>query len=62
MIRAHLPPADRDRIRNEVVDLLAAAHPGDPNHPATWPAYAALVPHVFATGDAVDAHPGLGAC
>jgi DNA-binding SARP family transcriptional activator len=58
VIRAHLPPADRDRIRNEVVDLLAAAHPGDPNDPATWPAYAALVPHVFAIGDAADAHPG----
>ncbi|WP_395725429.1 FxSxx-COOH system tetratricopeptide repeat protein [Nakamurella sp.] len=58
VIRAHLPPDDRDRIRNEVVDLLAAAHPGDPNDPRTWTEYAALVPHVFATGDAVDAHPG----
>jgi hypothetical protein len=58
VIRAHLPPADRDRIRAEVVDLLAAAHPGDPNDPVTWPAYADLVPHVFAIGDAVDAHPG----
>lgn len=58
VIRAHLPPAERDRIRAEVVELLAVAHPGDPNDPVTWPAYAALVPHVFAIGDAADAHPG----
>lgn len=58
VIRAHLPPAERDRVRGDVVDLLAAAHPGDPSDPATWPDYAALVPHVFAIGEAADDHPG----
>jgi DNA-binding SARP family transcriptional activator len=59
VIRSHLEPDERTRVRDEVVDLLAAAHPGDPADPATWPGYAALVPHVFALGAAGDPHPGV---
>jgi len=58
VIRSHLAPAERSEVVADVVDMLAAAHPGDPNDPSTWPHYARLAPHVFAVGAAADRHPG----
>jgi DNA-binding SARP family transcriptional activator len=57
VICSHLPPDERRSVRADVVDMLAAAHPGDPNDPATWSGYAALVPHLFAVGAAADPNP-----
>jgi TIR domain/Tetratricopeptide repeat len=47
--------ADRQQATTDrVLGLLAAAHPGDPNDPASWPAYARLAPHVLVTSPLGD--------
>ncbi len=48
-IRQQLPPEEQQVTAGQVVTLLAAATPGDPHDPSTWPSYAALAPHVLAT-------------
>jgi hypothetical protein len=54
----HRLPADRQQATAErVVALLAAACPGDPEDPASWARYAALVPHVLATALLADHDP-----
>jgi hypothetical protein len=40
-----------------VIALLAAADPGDPDAPPSWPAYAQLTPHVLATARLGDHDP-----
>jgi hypothetical protein len=46
----HQLDADRQQATAErVLALLAAASPGDPEDPASWVAYAQLVPHVLVT-------------
>src|SRR5205814_112017 len=46
----HQLPADRQQATAEqVVALLAASAPGDPENPASWAGYAQLAPHVLAT-------------
>ena len=56
-------PADRQRdTAAEVLGLLVAAAPGDPEDPLGWAGYARLAPHVLATapsGDPVPAARGL---
>jgi hypothetical protein len=44
-------------MTDRALALLAAAHPGDPNDPASWRAYARLAPHVLATSPLGDDHP-----
>ncbi|MGR6963211.1 FxSxx-COOH system tetratricopeptide repeat protein [Geodermatophilus sp. URMC 61] len=57
VIRQQLP-ADREHtIRQQVVALLAAASPGDPELPASRPAYARLAAHVLATAQLADSSP-----
>jgi hypothetical protein len=47
--------ADRQQATTDrVLGLLGAAHPGDPNDPASWPAYARLTPHVLVTSPLGD--------
>ncbi len=56
----HQLPADREHtIRQQVVALLAAAYPGDPEDPASWTTYARLAPHVLATAPIGD-HSSTG--
>jgi hypothetical protein len=57
VIRQQLPPDRAQATAERVVALLAAASPGDPEDPANWPAYAALVPHVLATAPLGDSSP-----
>jgi hypothetical protein len=46
----HQLDADRQQATAErVLALLAAASPGDPEHPASWVVYAQFVPHVLVT-------------
>ncbi|MGY1672958.1 FxSxx-COOH system tetratricopeptide repeat protein [Geodermatophilus sp. SYSU D00710] len=46
----HQMPGDRQQATAErVVALLAAAAPGDPEDPVSWPGYAQLAAHVLAT-------------
>ncbi len=54
VIRGHLDPPERTAVAADVAAMVAAAHPGDPNLPTSWPGYAALAPHVFALGAAAD--------
>jgi DNA-binding SARP family transcriptional activator len=54
VIRQRPPAAQRQATVDRVLTLLAAAHPGSPNDPATWSAYAELAPHVLATGPLGD--------
>jgi hypothetical protein len=62
VIRHQLPREHQQATAQHVVALLAAAHPGNPEDPATWPGYAQFVPHVLATtmlGDHSSAHRQL---
>ena len=43
-IRLRIPAADRSGIGAAAAELLARAHPGDPNDPAHWPDYARARP------------------
>jgi class 3 adenylate cyclase len=49
VIRHQLPPDRQQATAQQVMELLAAACPGDPQDPANWAAYAELAPHVLAT-------------
>ncbi|WP_377271670.1 FxSxx-COOH system tetratricopeptide repeat protein [Peterkaempfera sp. SMS 1(5)a] len=50
-------------IQNDLVAILVAASPGDPELPATWPQWAALTTHLIATltalGDRAELRPTL---
>ncbi|NNN38263.1 tetratricopeptide repeat protein, partial [Streptomyces sp. S3(2020)] len=48
-----------DAVQDDVVALLTAVDPGDPELPATWPHWAALVPHLTATLPTLSARPRL---
>jgi hypothetical protein len=54
VIRQQLPPDRQQATAQRVVELLAAASPGDPDDPANWPGYATLAPHVLATAPLGD--------
>jgi TIR domain/Tetratricopeptide repeat len=53
-IRQQLGPDRQQATTDRVLGLLAAAHPGDPNDPVTWPSYARLAPHVLITSPLAD--------
>ena len=57
VIRHRLPDSRRQAVTRQVLDMLAAAHPGDPNNIAHWAEYARLAPHVLALGPLGDDHP-----
>jgi DNA-binding SARP family transcriptional activator len=58
VIRRQMPPDRQQATAQQVLSLLAAASPGDPEDPASWSAYAELAPHVLATGPLSDHSPG----
>lgn len=54
LLRAHLIPQRRSEVLGQCMGLLTTATPGNPDDPLTWPAWAALAPHI----QAVTAHLG----
>jgi hypothetical protein len=50
VLREELHPAQARQSRANVHNLLAAANPGRPDEPETWPQHAELVPHVIPAG------------
>jgi TIR domain-containing protein/tetratricopeptide repeat protein len=57
VIRHRLPPDRQQATAEQVVALLAAATPGDPDDPANLAAYAQLAPHALATAPLGDHSP-----
>jgi hypothetical protein len=57
VVRQQLSPDRQQATADQVVALLAAAFPGDPDDPANWPGYAQLAPHVLTTAPLGDQHP-----
>jgi class 3 adenylate cyclase len=57
VIRQRLPADRRQDTEVRLVSLLAAASPGDPENPGSWPGYAQLSPHVLATAPLGDHSP-----
>ncbi len=51
LIRSALTAEERTATRRAAQNLLATAHPGDPDNAATWSSYAAITPHVQAFTD-----------
>lgn len=58
VIRDQLPADTKRAVVDQVVALLAATDPGDPNDPGSWPAYATLAPHVLVAGGLGDHRAG----
>jgi transcriptional regulator with XRE-family HTH domain len=59
ILRDRLTPAQAAATRGYAEALLAAADPGDPPNPVTWPRWAALTPHVLAADLAATDSPAL---
>jgi TIR domain-containing protein/tetratricopeptide repeat protein len=57
VIRDQFAPDRQQATAEQVVALLSAATPGDPEDPATWPSYTRLAPHVLATAPLGDHSP-----
>jgi anti-sigma factor ChrR (cupin superfamily) len=57
VIRHQLPPDRQHATAEQVVALLAAAAPDDPEDPTGWATYAELAPHVLATAPLADSYP-----
>jgi hypothetical protein len=54
LLRDRLPADEQARTRRAAQQLVATATPGDPEDPASWPAYATLTPHVQTLADDSD--------
>jgi hypothetical protein len=57
VIRHRLAPDRQQATVDQALALLAAAAPGNPENPASWPGYARLAPHVLATAPQGDHSP-----
>jgi Tetratricopeptide repeat len=57
VIRNQLPSDGQQAAADQVVALLAAASPGDPEDPLSWAGYAELTSHVLATAPLGDHSP-----
>ncbi|MFF2250340.1 FxSxx-COOH system tetratricopeptide repeat protein, partial [Streptomyces sp. NPDC058142] len=67
ILRDQLDSEERARSVRHASLLLTTAHPGNPKHPATWPRWSALLPHLLhlAPADLTTPqarHAALGAC
>ena len=49
VIRNQLSSEQRRTVAAQVVRMMVGAHPGDPNDPANWAAFARIAPHVLAS-------------
>ena len=59
ILRDHLTPAQAAAARATAEAVLAANDPGEHDDPASWPAWARMLPHLLAVDPAVTANPGL---
>ena len=59
VIRNQLSLEQQRAICDEVVALLAAGSPGDPEDPRTWPGYLQFTPHVLAVQSGADNDPAV---
>ena len=59
ILRDRLTPAQAAAARACTEAILAAADPGDPGNPVTWPRWAQLMPHLLAADLAAAGNPGL---
>jgi len=59
ILRNRLTPGQAAATRNRTEAILAASDPGDPDDPATWPAWARLMPHLLHADLAGTGNPGL---
>ncbi len=59
ILRDRLPPAQAAAMRERSEAILAAADPGDPPNPASWPRWAQLMPHLLAADLAATPSPRL---
>ena len=59
ILRDRLSPSQSAVARACSEAILAAADPGDPADPVTWPGWARLMPHLLATDLGATANPGL---
>jgi len=58
IIRDRLDPDQQVATLDTAQHLLAAANPGNPNDPASWPAYSRLLPHLVTAQAADSPHSG----
>jgi hypothetical protein len=54
-----LLPEQAAATRTYTEGVLSASHPGETTDPATWPAWARLMPHLLAANLAASTSPGL---
>jgi tetratricopeptide (TPR) repeat protein len=59
VVRDVVPPRERATYRQMAHRLLAAANPGNPELPASWPAYSALLPHLLSSDAVSDTDPAV---
>jgi len=59
ILRDRLAPEQAAATRQCAEAILAAANPGDPGNPVSWPRWAQLMPHVLAADLAATGSPGL---
>jgi Domain of unknown function (DUF4062)/Tetratricopeptide repeat/NB-ARC domain len=59
ILRDRLAPEQAASARERAEAILAAADPGDPPNPVTWPRWAQLMPHLLAADLAATSSPGL---
>jgi TIR domain/Tetratricopeptide repeat len=57
VVRQQVAPDRQQATSQQVVALLAAAAPTDPDDSASWPVYARLAPHILATVSLADFLP-----
>ncbi|MFG2002168.1 FxSxx-COOH system tetratricopeptide repeat protein [Spirillospora sp. NPDC048911] len=59
LVRDDLPEWEKDRFRDDVRRLLAAATPKAPDNTSNWPRYAGLLAHVVSSGVAESRDPQM---
>jgi hypothetical protein len=59
ILRDSLAPERAGALHALAGRILAAGDPGDPNDPAHWPGWAALLPHILAIDPAASDDPGV---
>ncbi|HUN30787.1 MAG TPA: FxSxx-COOH system tetratricopeptide repeat protein [Trebonia sp.] len=59
ILRTSIPAADAAAALAQAERVITASNPGDNDRPATWPAWARLLPHIIALNPAATTDDGL---